>query len=100
MRALSRKLDFFGGVVRILAIGGAGFLGRQVVGRLVAQGHVVHVPTRQFQHGRNLLVHPTVTVMQADIHDDAVWVPRNSFGTQALISLNAVHGEVVSVVKA
>jgi NADH-quinone oxidoreductase subunit G len=35
-----------------------------------------------------------------DIHDDAVWVPRNSFGTQALISLNAVHGDVVSVVKA
>ena len=72
MRALSRKLDFFGGFVRILAIGGAGFLGRQVVGRLVAQGHEVHVPTRQFQHGRDLLVHPTVTVMQADIHDDAV----------------------------
>jgi NADH dehydrogenase len=57
--------------MRILAIGGAGFIGRQVVGRLVAQGHVVHVPTRQFQHGRELLVHPTVTVMQADIHDDA-----------------------------
>jgi NADH-quinone oxidoreductase subunit G len=35
-----------------------------------------------------------------DIHDDAVWVPRNSFGTQTLISLNAAHGEVVSVVKA
>ena len=35
-----------------------------------------------------------------DIHDDAVWVPRNSFGTQTLISLNAVHGDVVSVVKA
>lgn len=34
-----------------------------------------------------------------DIHDDAVWVPRNSFGTQALIVLNAVHGEVVSVIK-
>ena len=34
-----------------------------------------------------------------DIHDDAVWVPRNSFGTQVLISLNAVHGEVVTVVK-
>ena len=57
--------------MRILAIGGAGFIGRQVVGRLVAQGHVVHVPTRQFQHGRALLVHPTVTVIQADIHDDA-----------------------------
>ena len=57
--------------MRILVIGGAGFIGRQVVGRLVAQGHVVHVPTRQLQHGRELLVHPTVTVMQADIHDDA-----------------------------
>ncbi|MEI6836476.1 MAG: complex I NDUFA9 subunit family protein [Alcaligenaceae bacterium] len=57
--------------MRILAIGGAGFIGRQVVGRLVAQGHVVHVPTRQFQHGRALLVQPTVTVIQADIHDDA-----------------------------
>jgi NADH dehydrogenase len=56
--------------MRILVIGGAGFIGRQVVGRLVAQGHVVHVPTRQLQHGRDLLVHPTVTVMQADIHND------------------------------
>jgi NADH-quinone oxidoreductase subunit G len=35
-----------------------------------------------------------------DIHDDAVWVPRNSFGTQTLVSLNAVHGDVVTVVKA
>jgi NADH-quinone oxidoreductase subunit G len=34
-----------------------------------------------------------------DIHDDAVWVPRNSFATQTLISLNAVHGDVVTVVK-
>lgn len=56
--------------MRVLVIGGAGFLGRQIVGRLVAQGHVVHVPTRQYQHGRALLVHPTVTVMQADVHDD------------------------------
>ena len=61
--------------MRILAIGGAGFIGRQVIGRLVAQGHVVHVPTRQFKHGRELLVHPTVTVMQADIHDDATLEP-------------------------
>jgi NADH-quinone oxidoreductase subunit G len=35
-----------------------------------------------------------------DIHDDAVWVPRNSFGSQTLISLNAAHGDVVTVVKA
>ncbi|CAB4590099.1 MAG: NADH-quinone oxidoreductase subunit G [Actinobacteria bacterium] len=35
-----------------------------------------------------------------NIHDDAVWVPRNSFGSQTLVSLNAAHGDVVTVVKA
>ncbi|MEY4972053.1 MAG: hypothetical protein RL399_10, partial [Actinomycetota bacterium] len=35
-----------------------------------------------------------------DIHDDAVWIPRNSFGSQAITALNAVHGELVTVVKA
>ena len=57
--------------MRVLVIGGAGFIGRHLVGRLVAQGHVVHVPTRQYKRGRELMVHPTVTVMQADVHDDA-----------------------------
>ncbi len=42
----------------------------------------------------------TLPVLVEDIHDDAVWIPRNSFGSQALNSLNAVHGELVSVVKA
>ncbi len=42
----------------------------------------------------------TLPALVEEIHDDAVWMPRNSRGTQPLISLNAVHGEVVSVVKA
>jgi NADH-quinone oxidoreductase subunit G len=42
----------------------------------------------------------TLPVLVEDIHDDAVWIPRNSFGSQALIALNAVHGELVTVVKA
>ena len=41
----------------------------------------------------------TLPALVEDIHDDAVWVPRNSFSTQTLISLNAVHGDVVTVVK-
>lgn len=72
--------------MRVLVIGGAGFLGRQIVGRLVAQGHVVHVPTRQYQHGRALLVHPTVTVMQADVHDDAT-LGRLVAGCDVVINL-------------
>ncbi len=42
----------------------------------------------------------TLPVLVEDIHDDAVWVPRNSFGSQTLIALDAVHGDVVMVVKA
>jgi NADH-quinone oxidoreductase subunit G len=42
----------------------------------------------------------TLPVLVEDIHNDAVWVPRNSFGSQTLISLDAVHGDVVTVVKA
>ena len=42
----------------------------------------------------------TLPALVEAIHDDAVWIPRNSRGTQPLISLNAVHGDVVSVVKA
>ena len=42
----------------------------------------------------------TLPALVEDIHDDAVWIPRNSFGSQALVSLNAVHGDLVTVVKA
>jgi NADH-quinone oxidoreductase subunit G len=42
----------------------------------------------------------TLPVLVEDIHDDAVWIPRNSFGSQALTALDAVHGELVTVVKA
>ncbi len=56
--------------MRVLVIGGTGFVGRCVVSRLVSAGHVVHVPTRRLTHGRELQVHPTVTVLQGDVHDE------------------------------
>jgi NADH-quinone oxidoreductase subunit G len=42
----------------------------------------------------------TVPALVDDIHDDAIWLPRNSFASQTLVSLDAVHGDVVTVVKA
>ncbi len=42
----------------------------------------------------------TIPVLVEDIHEDAIWIPRNSFASQALIALDAVHGDVVTVVKA
>ena len=58
--------------MRVLVIGGTGFVGRCVVSRLVAAGHAVHVPTRRLAHARELQVHPTVTILQADVHDISV----------------------------
>jgi NADH-quinone oxidoreductase subunit G len=42
----------------------------------------------------------TLPVLVEDIHDDAIWIPRNSFGSQPLVALDAAHGELVTVVKA
>ncbi len=42
----------------------------------------------------------TLACLVEDIHDDAVWLPRNSIGSTPLQTLNAVHGDLVTVVKA
>ncbi|CAB4675459.1 unannotated protein [freshwater metagenome] len=41
----------------------------------------------------------TLPALVEDIHDDAVWAPRNSRGSQLLVNLGAAHGAVVTVVK-
>ena len=41
----------------------------------------------------------TLPALVEDIHDDAVWAPRNSRGSQLLVNLGATHGAVVTVVK-
>jgi NADH-quinone oxidoreductase subunit G len=42
----------------------------------------------------------TLNALVEDIHDDAIWAPRNSRGSQLLVNLGVAHGAVVSVVKA
>ncbi|CAB5057249.1 MAG: NADH-quinone oxidoreductase subunit G [Actinobacteria bacterium] len=42
----------------------------------------------------------TLSALVEDIHDDAVWAPRNSRGSQLLVNLGVAHGAVVTVVKA
>ena len=42
----------------------------------------------------------TLSALVENIHDDAVWAPRNSRGSQLLVNLGAAHGAVVTVVKA
>lgn len=72
---------------RILVLGGAGFVGRHIVARLVDRGAAVTVPTRRRAHARPLILLPTVEVIEADISDDAV-----------LAELTARHAAVINLV--
>ncbi len=56
--------------MRILVIGGSGFLGQQIIGKLAVRGDKMTVPTRRLANARELLVFPTVTVQTGNIHDD------------------------------
>lgn len=57
--------------MRVLVIGGTGFIGQHLVARLVKAGYKVHVPTRRYAKGRDLLVFPALTLFEADVHNDA-----------------------------
>lgn len=70
----------------ILVLGASGFVGRSVAGVLAARGRSVCAPTRRLARARELLVLPTVEVVQADIHDPAQ-LRRLVAGRDAVINL-------------
>ncbi len=58
----------------VLVIGGAGFIGRHIVNRLIDRGIRVTVPTRHRARAGHLITLPTIDVVEADVHnDDATW---------------------------
>ena len=58
-------------MAKICILGGSGYIGRHLVARLAAGGHLVVVPTRRRERARHLIMLPTVDVVQADIRDPA-----------------------------
>jgi NADH dehydrogenase len=55
---------------KILVIGGAGFVGRHIVARLVDRGLRVTVPTRHRSRAGHLILLPTVEVVESDVSSD------------------------------
>jgi uncharacterized protein YbjT (DUF2867 family) len=58
--------------VNICVLGGSGFVGTELVTRLVYAGHWVRVPTRNLARAERLRVLDTAELRQANVHDPGV----------------------------
>jgi NADH dehydrogenase len=58
--------------VNICVLGGTGFVGTELVTRLVYAGHWVRVPTRSLAHADRLRVLETAELRQVNVHDPRV----------------------------
>lgn len=78
---------------QVLILGGSGFVGRALAGRLVrAGGWQIRVPSRRSARARTLGMLPGVQIESADVHDPAVLV-RLLAGCDAVVNLVAIlHG--------
>lgn len=55
--------------LNICVLGGSGFVGSELIARLVRKGHWVRVPTRNPGHGQHLRILSTVELITANVHD-------------------------------
>lgn len=80
----------------VCIFGGSGFVGRHLANVLTDRAYV-RIPTRHYEHARDLLVLPTVEVVEANIHDDAD-LDRLLVGVDAVINLVGIlHGDFNTV---
>lgn len=78
---------------RILVLGGSGFVGRHVCEHLVRAGYRVTVPTRHLSRASAVQHLPGLTVLRAQVHDEAT-LARLVHGHDAVVNLIAVlHGD-------
>lgn len=77
----------------VLVLGGSGFLGRHVAHQLAEHGLQVRVPTRNRERARQLILLPTVDVVQADILDPGT-LDRLVGNADAVVNLIGIlHGD-------
>ena len=73
----------------VCVIGGSGFVGRHIVHLLAAQGCRVRVPTRSRERAKQLILLPTVDVIDANVHNTAE-LAELTRGVDAVINLVGV----------
>ena len=78
--------------LNICVLGGAGFVGTELVARLVGQGHWVRVPTRNPAHAQHLKVLSTAELVTANVHDPRTLGQLLS-GMDAVINLIGILNE-------
>ncbi len=78
--------------MKICVLGGTGFIGRALIMRLVSAGHSVYVVTRRRERHRDLLVLPTLQLLEGDVHNPAV-LRRVCQGMDAIVNLVGILNE-------
>lgn len=76
----------------VCIVGGSGFVGRHIAALLAGEGVRVRVPTRRRERAKQLILLPTVDVMEADVHDPAT-LDRLVSGCDAVIHLVGILHE-------
>lgn len=79
-------------IKNVCVLGGSGFVGTYVVSQLVEKGYKVRVLTRKRERSKELIVLPTVDVVEANIHDERV-LNRQFAGMDAVINLVGILHE-------
>ncbi|HEX6828623.1 MAG TPA: complex I NDUFA9 subunit family protein, partial [Burkholderiales bacterium] len=77
----------------VCVIGGSGFVGCHIVHLLTARGACVRVPTRNRERAKELILLPTVEVVEADVHNPSALAGLLE-GMDAVINLVGILHEV------
>src|SRR5580765_1656621 len=78
--------------MKICVLGGTGFVGRALIMRLAAAGHYLYAVTRRRERNRDLLVLPTLQLIEGDAHNPAV-LRRTFKGMDAVVNLVGILNE-------
>lgn len=78
--------------MKIIILGGTGFIGRHICEKLVRAGHEVTVPTRKIENAREIQTLPRLLPVRCNVHD-AAQLAQAVLGHEVLINLVAIlHG--------